>query len=311
MVYDLLSHLPDEIITKLKNTYQSPLHHAEGSVFVHSLLVSSKLPDEVHYQICALFHDMGKIDCTKFEEYNKGGVKISSIGHENYIKKYIENYSIYFSQFEIDWHKVEYICKQHMKAHLYLDGTMSNTQKRKKFEQQPFFEETIKFAKADNEGRMIENGQPIIVVTIGAPGSGKTTWRKKFIEKSDYVSVCPDEIREKLTGSISDQSKNGEVWKRAYKELDDYINKHQNVIFDSTGSSIKTIKEIEEHCKDKAIVCYKIFDVPVEVCKERIKNDISNNINRSNVPDEIVEKIHKNCENVVQFIKESKYFILT
>lgn len=281
------------------------MHHAEGSVFVHSKLVASLLPDETDFQIAALFHDMGKIDTTIYSEHKNGGIKISSNGHETLVDNYIAHYRNCFEN--VNWERVRALCFNHMKAHLYLDGSMSNKNKRKLFEELPYFKDIIVFAKADNDGRMTENGLPILVITIGIPGSGKSTWRKKFCKKSQYEYVCPDEIREEITGSVSDQSRNKEVWDIAYSRLNQYILENKNVVFDSTACNISTINKLQEHSKN-AILCFKIFKEDAQVCKNRIKSDIEHKINRSNVPSEIIDRMNTNLYEVLNYI-DSKLII--
>jgi predicted kinase len=53
----------------------------------------------------------------------------------------------------------------------------------------------------------------MFTMLIGIPGSGKSTWLKNQ-DDLQYV-VCPDSIRDWLTGDISNQTQNDVVWKIA------------------------------------------------------------------------------------------------
>ena len=54
---------------------------------------------------------------------------------------------------------------------------------------------------------------PSLIELIGVSGSGKSTWIKNNKSKwNKTVVISPDEIRKELTGNISDQSKNKEVF---------------------------------------------------------------------------------------------------
>lgn len=307
----LFNRLPYEIRELYLSTYQSPKHHAEGSVYEHSKLIAENLPDEWWWAACALFHDYGKIHCTKFQYSAKYGVKISSIGHECFAK-----YAISLCQhlmpelIQPHWEMIIQVCEQHMRAHLYLDGKMSNKRKRESFESLEFFNEIIEFAKADERGRKMQDGLPVGIITVGIPGSGKSTWSNKFIEThKDWIIINPDSIRKELTGNVSDQSRNKDVWSMAYLQLDNCLVNKQNFIFDSTACNIKTINTLVEKCKDKAILCFKIFEEKPETCIDRIKKDINNSIDRSNVPEEIVCKMHNNFRDVKKYI-ETKFHIL-
>ena len=79
-----------------------------------------------------------------------------------------------------------------------------------------------------------------LVLPIGISGSGKSYIYNR--DYKDYVQVSPDLIREELTGSISDQSKNKEVFKLAFERVDEYLNKGQDVFFDATNVNKKQRK---------------------------------------------------------------------
>lgn len=305
MFDELFSRIPFGIQHKLRTTYQSPAHHAEGSVYNHIALVSQLLPsNNVDFQISAIFHDLGKIDCTTFEESDKYGIKIKSVGHENLSPTYIKTLKNLYLDFNIDWVKVEQICTQHMRAHLYLDGTLSNPKKRKALEELAYFSDIITFAQADSEGRLTQGGLPILIIEMGIPGSGKTIWRNSFVSKHpDYVVINPDDIRKEVTGNISDQSKNHIVWRLAYERLDEALEKKQNVIFDSTACSRKTITEILFHGTRKSIPCFKVFDVDVETAYGRVKKDMENGLDRSNVPYDVIVNMRKKFDELLPEIK--------
>lgn len=307
---ELFYLLPAYIKLRLLELYQSPLHHAEGTVYSHSKMVADLLPNEIDFQLCALFHDLGKIDTTKYNEI-ESGIKINSIGHEVLVDKYIEHNKKLFEQYNPNWKRISTICNQHMRAHLYIEGKMSNPKKRLQFEQQEFFEDIITFAKADTEGRSKENGLPIIICCVGIPGSGKSTWTNNFAKNSKYSILCPDLIREELTGNISDQSKNREVFEQFYNRLHYNIKNKINTVLDNTACNIKTIDEIYLYCKDKAILCFKIFDVEKEICKQRVKDDLSKGLNRSNVPEVIIDKMSERFYSVLDYLEKNNCAIIS
>lgn len=299
---DLVNKLPNDLINRLKSCMQSPRWHGEGSVFNHICLVSKALSEDVDMQICALFHDLGKLDTTRFIE-TKDGIKITSINHENYFEYYWLHYGNLFDSYVSNWYKIGDICKQHMLAHLYMNQKMSNPNKRKAFEELFYFNEIIQFAHADEEGRMEGINVPTVVVEIGVPGSGKTTWAKEFCTKSGYSRINPDEIREEITGSISDQTQNGLVWQTAFHRLKENIANNVNTVFDSTGCNVKTVKSLQTICKDKAIICYKFFKVDPQECKRRIKEDLTNKVNRSNVPEDVIDRMQNGFVEVVKYLQ--------
>ena len=113
-----------------------------------------------------------------------------------------------------------------------------------------------------------------IILAIGVPGSGKTTFVKEFAQKNDYIYICPDDIREELTGSAADQSKNREVWDEARKRLSEFLKNGKTVVFDAAftygEARKKFIAFAKEHGAQKVEGIF--FNTPLDVIKERNQN---------------------------------------
>jgi predicted kinase len=110
-----------------------------------------------------------------------------------------------------------------------------------------------------------------VIITIGLPGSGKSTWKTNFMSKNEgYVAVSRDNFREML--------KNAPVCEPNIEKLitglqDSTIlaalNARQNVIVDNTHLKVKYINHIVELVKYKADVEFMLFDIPAKKCIER------------------------------------------
>lgn len=122
-----------------------------------------------------------------------------------------------------------------------------------------------------------------LILPIGISGSGKS-----YIYNKDYkdcVQVSPDLIREELTGDISNQSKNKEVFKLAFERVDEYLNKGQNVFFDATNVNKGQRKNFTDKYKDTDVeVIYVILPADIDLSWKRIRADIRDKKNRSDVP---------------------------
>ena len=122
-----------------------------------------------------------------------------------------------------------------------------------------------------------------LILPIGISGSGKS-----YIYNKDYkdcVQVSPDLIREELTGDISNQTKNKEVFKLAFERVDEYLNEGQDVFFDATNVN----KNQRKNFTDKYIgtdveVIYVVLPADIDLSWNRIRKDIREGKNRSNVP---------------------------
>ena len=122
-----------------------------------------------------------------------------------------------------------------------------------------------------------------LVLPIGISGSGKSYIYSK--DYKDHVQVSPDLIREELTGDISNQSKNKEVFKLAFERVDEYLNKGMDVFFDATNVN----KSQRKNFTDKYIgtdvnVIYVVLPADVDLSWTRIRKDIREKKNRSDVP---------------------------
>ena len=123
-----------------------------------------------------------------------------------------------------------------------------------------------------------------LVLPIGISGSGKSyiLYNRDY---KDYVQVSPDLIREELTGSISDQSKNKEVFKLAFERVDEYLNKGQDVFFDATNVNKTQRKNFtDKYIGSDVNVIYVVLPADVDLSWKRIRKDIRENKNRSDVP---------------------------
>ena len=122
-----------------------------------------------------------------------------------------------------------------------------------------------------------------LILPIGISGSGKS-----YIYNKDYkdcVQVSPDLIREELTGSISNQSKNKEVFKLAFERVDEYLNKGLDVFFDATNVNKSQRKSFTDKYKDTDVeVIYVILPADIDLSWKRIRADIRDKKNRSDVP---------------------------
>lgn len=147
---EAISRFPVEVADQLKTTPQNLEWHPEGCVFNHIKMVfditQKVAPENIDLQIAALFHDLGKPQTTRT---NPDTGKISSPGHERFAKDFIEQYKHLFPEAK-DWDKIAFICKNHMKMHLF---RQMRPFKRDELMQNFYFQELVLFAFCDDNGR--------------------------------------------------------------------------------------------------------------------------------------------------------------
>lgn len=82
--------------------------------------------------------------------------------------------------------------------------------------------------------------QTKIIVMIGAPGSGKTTFAKQFCEKSpEFKYLSSDALRAELGTGEDDQSVTPQVFSTLKRRLDHCLRRNESVIVDATSMNAK------------------------------------------------------------------------
>ncbi len=147
------------------------------------------------------------------------------------------------------------------------------------------------FAHRDalNNDNIVTKGT--IIMPIGISGSGKSTWVKTL--PKDFVVVSPDDIRRELTGNVSDQSKNREVFQEVDKRIEKLLEQNKKVVLDATNVNTKLRKEfMEKILKDfpDTTFTYKLFPTNPELSKKRISQDIALGVDRADVPASVVDR---------------------
>ena len=112
--------------------------------------------------------------------------------------------------------------------------------------------------------------RPTLVFLCGIPGSGKTTYAKKYVEEhSNTIHISSDEIRAELWGSEATQGDNNEVFSLMQSRAIEALNNGQSVVYDATNITRKDRSYIIALCpKFVKIECHIIW-APIETCIER------------------------------------------
>lgn len=84
----------------------------------------------------------------------------------------------------------------------------------------------------------------VALITIGVPGSGKTTLARPLSERFNLAYINKDEIREELTGNALNRSRNKEVWEEANRRTREALQSGQGVVLDNTMAEAWKRKEL-------------------------------------------------------------------
>lgn len=112
----IFQDIPFSMLKKLKETMQSPIHHPEGNVWNHTMLVvdeAAKVRDKVKnpevFMWAALLHDIGKPDTTRFR---KG--KITAYDHDRVGAELAKKFLGYFTCEDVFLNEVVNLIRWHM-----------------------------------------------------------------------------------------------------------------------------------------------------------------------------------------------------
>lgn len=117
--------------------------------------------------------------------------------------------------------------------------------------------------------------RPIFVMTVGLPGSGKSTWAARV---NDAVVISSDDIRSKLFGTDNNKTtgeENAKVFTIAHRRIKENLKKGKNVVFDATNLNKKRRIVLLKDIKEAGIDCYtqcELFATSYEICEEQNQN---------------------------------------
>ena len=130
--------------------------------------------------------------------------------------------------------------------------------------------------------------KPEFIMLVGLPGSGKSTFIKRYKE---YKVHSSDDIREELTGDVNRQDINNLVFKTLHNRVKEDLLNGQSVIYDATNLNRKRRKAFLQELTN--IPCWKyciLIATPFEVCLER------NSQRDRKVPYNVIERMYKNFD---------------
>lgn len=137
-----------------------------------------------------------------------------------------------------------------------------------------------------------------IIVLVGPPNSGKTTWTKDFMNKNkDYVKVSRDDIRQSLFGSwvVSRHIENviTDIQKQIINTL---IENNMNIILDNTHCKMKYIQEVVDDFGSCSDIIFKVFDVDDHTLYAR--NEYRGRVDGKYIPDTVMDNMIKNFKEL-------------
>ena len=133
-----------------------------------------------------------------------------------------------------------------------------------------------------------------IILTVGIPASGKSTWRETFLkENSKYVCVSRDDFRFMLRNEPM-LTPNGEsmITDLVEATIKKSIDNGFGVIVDQTNVNIRYLDKMVSFCEKLGDVTFIVFDIALDDAIERDKN------RERSVGEEVIRRMYENFQNM-------------
>ena len=112
--------------------------------------------------------------------------------------------------------------------------------------------------------------RPTLVILVGPPGCGKSTYAKKYIKEHKYsIYISSDETRKELWGNEATQGDNSQVFYLMQVRTIEALKNGQDVVYDATNMTRKGRASIISICPKFAKIEAHIIWAPIETCIER------------------------------------------
>lgn len=134
-----------------------------------------------------------------------------------------------------------------------------------------------------------------ILILIGIPSSGKSTWAKEYVRKHEnWVRINRDSFRLMLKDAQMCEPKIEDmITSLMYSTIETCLMRKQNVIIDNTNLKQKYLDEIIERFKYTADIEYHLFDISLAKAIER------DNARDAKVGEGVIRKMYDDYKKLI------------
>lgn len=106
-------------------------------------------------------------------------------------------------------------------------------------------------------------------IGIGLPGSGKTTYLRKFAAGIGAVYICADDVRAELYGDSRIQTDPEKVWTEVRRRATKALMKGRDVVIDGTHAKLRDRQNTLRACRSAVWIEGIWCQAPFRVCLAR------------------------------------------
>ena len=295
-----------DVVNALDGVPQATFYHPEYDALLHTYYVCRGvlLMARLDLLEAAFLHDYGKGFTT-----NIGDKRIYHFGHPQESVKFIDSIKDRLKFYDL----TRLMTEKHMNFSLEqawregFDEDLSDFIRADKYwskklfnTESSFFEKKVNKIHEKYVHFKQRNSSKTVYVIVGISGSGKSRFLELNIDPKYIVS--PDDLRRQLSGDVSSQVDNEEVWLLTKHLMRAKLIQYGKVYLDAT-SVVKFLRvRYMSHfndCRKVAIV----FDVDPDVAIRRIEKDIEVGIDRSYLQEHMIRKQYKNFKRGEKSLK--------
>jgi predicted kinase len=115
---------------------------------------------------------------------------------------------------------------------------------------------------------------PQILILVGPPGSGKSTFSKYFLRtEENWIRVSRDDFRIMQFGinTVTEREENM-ITEMVNASIEALLRKKSNVLIDATNCKKEYINQFIERYKYNADISFKVFELSKDILEERCEN---------------------------------------
>lgn len=106
-----------------------------------------------------------------------------------------------------------------------------------------------------------------LIIMVGLPGSGKSTYATKYTTKDRTTLVSTDEIRRELYGNPETQGNAQEVFNEAYRRIEIALRAGDTVVFDATNLKARNRRYLINKYRPIAdTIIAEYINTPIDEC---------------------------------------------
>jgi len=289
-----------DVVNLLDGVPQSTHYHPEFDALMHTFYVCRAVieMDREDLLETAFLHDVGKGTQTTI-----GDKRIYHFGHPIASVKFIDQINV--KNRLRDYELVRRLTDAHMKYdadHKALkdDKDLADFVKADKVVSKELYKKESDFSDEINnkyKEAMVhlkqKRSKKTLYVMIGIPGSGKSRYLKDVDPRK---VVSSDDIRREIFGNVNTHRTQDiparEVWNIASVRLRVVLELYGEAYLDATNVHKFFRVEFMAPFNDAKKVAV-VFDVDEETAIERVRGDIDNGVDRSDVPEKAIRKMYK------------------